>query len=79
MYVFCRLCYVRVLKYCMSSYAFDVNPQTQTFQNRRVFAYVDTGVADGIQLDAKGNVYSGCGDGVHVRIVSLSPYPLLMV
>jgi sugar lactone lactonase YvrE len=36
--------------------------------NRRVFAYVDTGVADGIQLDTQGNVYSGTGDGVQVRI-----------
>ena len=35
--------------------------------NRRVFAYVDTGVADGVQLDTKGNVYAGCGDGAHVR------------
>ncbi len=49
-----------------------MDSKTQAFQNRRVFAYVDTGVADGIQLDAKGNVYSGCGDGVHVRILSSS-------
>ena len=49
------------------SYAFDVDPHTQVFMNRRVFAYVDTGVPDGIQVDAKGNVYSGCGDGVQVR------------
>ncbi|KAJ3505757.1 hypothetical protein NLJ89_g7250 [Agrocybe chaxingu] len=47
-------------------YAFDVEPHTQTFLNRRVFAYVDAGVPDGVQVDAKGNVYSGCGDGVHV-------------
>ncbi|KAI0072711.1 calcium-dependent phosphotriesterase [Panus rudis PR-1116 ss-1] len=47
-------------------YAFDVDPKTQAFHNRRVFAYVDTGIADGIQLDTKGNVYSGTGDGVQV-------------
>jgi len=34
--------------------------------NRRVFAYADTGIPDGIQVDAAGNVYSGCADGVHV-------------
>lgn len=50
----------------MLSYAFDVDPTTQVFKNRRVFAYIDTGVADGVQLDSKGNVYSGCGDGVQV-------------
>lgn len=26
----------------------------------------DTGVPDGIKCDMKGNVYSGCGDGVSV-------------
>ncbi|KAI0748901.1 D-lactonohydrolase-like protein [Fomes fomentarius] len=47
-------------------YAFDVDPKSSAFKNRRVFAYVDTGIADGIQLDAAGNVYAGCGDGVQV-------------
>lgn len=47
-------------------YAFDVDPRTEAFINRRVFAFVDTGVPDGIQVDRRGNVYSGCGDGVHV-------------
>ncbi|KAF8953596.1 calcium-dependent phosphotriesterase [Flammula alnicola] len=47
-------------------YAFDVDPETQVFLNRRVFAYSDTGIPDGIQVDAAGNVYSGCDDGVHV-------------
>ncbi|TDL15368.1 D-lactonohydrolase-like protein [Rickenella mellea] len=47
-------------------YAFDVDAKSQAFKNRRVFAYVDNGVPDGIQLDTKGNVYSGCGDGVQV-------------
>jgi len=47
-------------------YAFDVDSVTHAFKNRRVFAYIDTGVPDGIQVDTKGNVYSGCGDGVQV-------------
>ncbi|KIJ16257.1 hypothetical protein PAXINDRAFT_114080 [Paxillus involutus ATCC 200175] len=47
-------------------YQFDVDPVTQSFKNRRVFAYVDSGVPDGIQLDTMGNVYSGCGDGIQV-------------
>ncbi|KAF5381757.1 hypothetical protein D9615_005449 [Tricholomella constricta] len=47
-------------------YAFDVDARTHVFKNRRVFAYVDTGIPDGLQVDLKGNVYSGCGDGVQV-------------
>ncbi|KAG2126946.1 calcium-dependent phosphotriesterase [Suillus clintonianus] len=47
-------------------YEFDVDPKTQSFTNRRVFAYIDAGGPDGIQLDTKGNVYSGCGDGINV-------------
>ncbi|KAF8981866.1 calcium-dependent phosphotriesterase [Cyathus striatus] len=47
-------------------YAFDVDQRTQAFTNRRVFAYADTGVPDGVQVDANGNVYAGCGDGVNV-------------
>jgi len=31
-----------------------------------VFAYIDSGWPDGIQLDTMGNVYSGCGEGIHV-------------
>ncbi len=50
----------------LCSYAFDVDAKSQAFKNRRVFVYVDNGVPDGIQLDTKGNVYSGCGDGVQV-------------
>jgi gluconolactonase len=49
-----------------NSYQFDVDPVTQSFKNRRVFAYADSGIPDGIQLDMKGNVYSGCGDGIQV-------------
>ncbi|KAG6884663.1 hypothetical protein C0993_009187 [Termitomyces sp. T159_Od127] len=47
-------------------YAFDVDSRTHAFKNRRVFAYVDAGIPDGIQVDTEGNVYSGCGDGVQV-------------
>lgn len=43
--------------------------------NRRVFAYADTGIPDGIQLDANGNVYSGCGDGVQVMLTLASAWP----
>jgi sugar lactone lactonase YvrE len=49
------------------SYQYDVDSKTQAFKNRRVFAYVDNGAADGIQVDSKGNVYAGCGDGVQVH------------
>ncbi|KAG9317534.1 calcium-dependent phosphotriesterase [Chiua virens] len=47
-------------------YQFDVDPVTHSFTNRRVFAYSDSGIPDGIQVDTNGNVYSGCGDGAHV-------------
>ena len=57
----------------MHRYAFDVDPDSQTFLNRRVFAYVDTGVPDGVQIDKNGNVYAGCGDGVQVRVSFFLP------
>jgi len=47
-------------------YAFDIDPLTQAFTNRRVFAYADAGVPDGLQLDSLGNVYSGTGEGISV-------------
>ncbi|OCF40850.1 hypothetical protein I317_05300 [Kwoniella heveanensis CBS 569] len=54
-------------------YAFDVvwlgkpcNAGGPSLQNRRLFAFADTGVPDGIKCDVKGNVYAGCGDGIHV-------------
>ncbi|XDG06213.1 hypothetical protein ABKA04_005828 [Annulohypoxylon sp. FPYF3050] len=34
--------------------------------NRRLFSMADAGIPDGIKCDTAGNVYSGCGDGVHV-------------
>jgi sugar lactone lactonase YvrE len=48
------------------SYAFDVMPETQAFANRRVFAFIDESVPDGLTLDTKGNLYVGCGDGTQV-------------
>ncbi|TKX18850.1 hypothetical protein C1H76_8972 [Elsinoe australis] len=45
-------------------YAYDV--VDNTLVNRRTLAYCDDGVPDGINCDTRGNVYSGCGDGVHV-------------
>ncbi|KAF7356975.1 SGL domain-containing protein [Mycena venus] len=47
-------------------YAFDVMPETQAFANRRVFAFIDSGVPDGLTLDTNGNLYVGCGDGTEV-------------
>ncbi|WVW82653.1 hypothetical protein I302_104664 [Kwoniella bestiolae CBS 10118] len=54
-------------------YAFDVvwlgderSAGGPSLQNRRVFAFADTGVPDGIKCDVLGNVYAGCGDGIHV-------------
>ncbi|KAJ6485776.1 D-lactonohydrolase-like protein [Mycena sanguinolenta] len=47
-------------------YAFDVAPDTQAFTNRRVFAFIDTDVPDGLALDTNGNLYVGCGDGTEV-------------
>ncbi|KAL6302943.1 calcium-dependent phosphotriesterase [Sparassis latifolia] len=47
-------------------YVFDVERGIERFHNRRVFAYVDTGVPDGVQVDKSRNVYAACSDGVHV-------------
>lgn len=51
-----------------SIYAFDVITRTggQFLSNKRLFAFADRGIPDGIKCDRDGNVYSGCGDGVHV-------------
>ncbi|KAI0009966.1 D-lactonohydrolase [Xylariaceae sp. FL0662B] len=48
-----------------SIYRFDVQ-EDGTWDNRKLFAYTDAGIPDGIHVDSNGNVYSGCGDGVHV-------------
>ncbi|KAJ4299894.1 hypothetical protein N0V90_005141 [Kalmusia sp. IMI 367209] len=46
-------------------YAFDIVGEKR-LENRRTFAYVDNGFPDGIHADTEGNVWAGCGDGVHV-------------
>ena len=55
-----------VLTLHFNSYQYDIDPVTQSFKNRRIFAYSDSGLPDHIQLDTNGNVFSGCGDGVQV-------------
>lgn len=49
-------------------YAFDIHLASGSpfLTNRRLFAYADLGIPDGIKVDTMGNVYAGCGDGVHI-------------
>ncbi|THC95091.1 hypothetical protein EYZ11_005415 [Aspergillus tanneri] len=49
-------------------YAYDLTTihGEPSLVNRRVFAMVNAGVPDGIKVDMDGNVYAGCGDGIHV-------------
>ncbi|KAL5118596.1 hypothetical protein ACEQ8H_003447 [Pleosporales sp. CAS-2024a] len=46
-------------------YAYDVLEQKR-LANRRVFAYSDNGFPDGLHADTEGNLWAGCGDGVHI-------------
>lgn len=48
-----------------SIYVYDV-VDGKRLANRQMFAFCDAGVPDGIKCDTAGNVYSGCGDGIHV-------------
>ncbi|KAI0161173.1 calcium-dependent phosphotriesterase [Hypoxylon sp. FL1284] len=48
-----------------SLYRFDVQ-EDGSWDNRKLFAYTEAGVADGIHCDSNGNVYAACGDGVQV-------------
>ncbi|KAJ0124850.1 evolved d-pantonohydrolase [Diaporthe amygdali] len=48
-----------------SIYRFDVL-EDGTWDNRRTFAFVDSGAPDGVHTDTNGNVYAGCGDGIQV-------------
>jgi gluconolactonase len=48
-----------------SIYAFDV-VDGKRLANRRLFAYADVGIPDGIHTDTKGNVFSSCSDGINV-------------
>ncbi|KAH6630032.1 hypothetical protein B0J18DRAFT_364313 [Chaetomium sp. MPI-SDFR-AT-0129] len=47
-------------------YRYTVDPPTGTLHDRTTFAYITPGIPDGIHVDTRGNVYLGCGDGVHV-------------
>lgn len=51
-------------------YAFDITypagSRNPFLTNRRLFAYAPGKFPDGIKCDTKGNVYSGCGDGIEV-------------
>lgn len=57
-----------VLSRLFLRYAFDiiVRHGEPFLTNRRLFAFADKGIPDGIKCDMDGNVYSGCGDGVNV-------------
>ncbi|KAF2140081.1 uncharacterized protein K452DRAFT_253858, partial [Aplosporella prunicola CBS 121167] len=46
-------------------YAFDIVGKKR-LQNRRTFAFADTGTPDGVHTDLDGNVWAACGDGVHI-------------
>lgn len=39
-------------------------PAPPRLYNRRLFAYCDSGIPDGIKADLEGNIWVGCGDGV---------------
>ena len=52
--------------YPSTIYRYEITSDGKRLQNRQVFAYADIGFPDGIHTDTVGNVYSGCGDGVHV-------------
>ncbi|KAL4964279.1 SMP-30/gluconolactonase/LRE family protein [Aspergillus stella-maris] len=49
-------------------YAYDIVEYSGApfLTNRRVFAYDESGIPDGVKIDTEGNVYAGCGDGVHI-------------
>jgi gluconolactonase len=46
-------------------YAFDV-VNKKNLAGRRTFAYADNGFPDGVHSDTEGNVWGGCGDGIHI-------------
>ena len=48
-----------------SVYAFDVR-KGRYLANRRLIYVADRGIPDGIKVDARGRIYTGCEDGVHV-------------
>ncbi|KAF9078453.1 D-lactonohydrolase-like protein [Rhodocollybia butyracea] len=54
------------LTYPATIQQYNVDPKTMALTNKRVFAYVDAGVPDGVGVDEFGNVYGACSDGVQV-------------
>ncbi|KAK1500311.1 SMP-30/Gluconolaconase/LRE-like region [Colletotrichum abscissum] len=46
-------------------YAFDVVNRKRSLTNKRVLAYADNGIPDGLHTDIEGNIWASCGDGVH--------------
>ncbi|KAG6587075.1 SMP-30/Gluconolaconase/LRE-like region [Phytophthora cinnamomi] len=46
-------------------YAYDVI-NNKRLGSKRMFAVADSGIPDGVHTDTDGNVWAGCGDGVHV-------------
>ncbi|KAJ4298388.1 hypothetical protein N0V88_003418 [Collariella sp. IMI 366227] len=53
------------LTFSSTIYRYDVQ-EDGTLDNRKTFAFVTPGIPDGIHVDTRGNVYTGCGDGVQV-------------
>ncbi|KGB80181.2 gluconolactonase [Cryptococcus deuterogattii R265] len=51
--------------YPATIYRWDVEDDG-TWSNRKLFAYIHVGAADGIHTDSHGNLYAGVGDGIHV-------------
>ena len=49
-----------------SVYVADVISGGKGVGPRRMFATCSTGIPDGLKVDRAGNLYAGCGDGVHV-------------
>ncbi|KAI7498561.1 lactonohydrolase [Hortaea werneckii] len=47
-------------------YRYRISADGKRLQDRQLFAYSDAGLPDGLHTDTEGNVYAGCGDGVHV-------------
>ncbi|KAE8882515.1 hypothetical protein PF005_g29424 [Phytophthora fragariae] len=46
-------------------YAYDII-DNKSLGSKRMFAFADSGIPDGVHTDTDGNVWAGCGDGVHV-------------
>lgn len=46
--------------------AFDVVDGGRALANPRTFVVMEPGFADGLRLDAEGNVWTSAGDGIHV-------------